>query len=359
MEICSVCGDHSTGRHYGANTCEGCKLFFKRSIKKQLYYTCRVTGSCPVNKRYRNSCQYCRMKKCLRVGMKREAVQQTRAQDFEKGRRRTRRHQTKSDIRRETDFVSLSDFVCHLQAVEPYQRQRTSKNEARSTSEESDAYVVDSANAAPKLAVSENTTEIAARLLFMSIHWAKDVRHFSELSHFDQVVLLQENWYKLFVINLVQWAMPFEIAPLVADVVEKTPSQHLDGFLHNLGKLNEVVCKFLHLELDRAEFCLIKALALFNPDIDQLTDAVQVQAVQNKTRNALEEYLRMHRAHAPNRLGQLLIKLTSICAVDPKMLEHVFFNKLIGGAAINGLVDDILRANYLSSHSNAKSTTTV
>lgn len=77
MEICSVCGDHSTGRHYGANTCEGCKLFFKRSIKKQLYYTCRVTGCCPVNKRYRNSCQYCRMKKCLRVGMKREGEHRT------------------------------------------------------------------------------------------------------------------------------------------------------------------------------------------------------------------------------------------------------------------------------------------
>lgn len=193
------------------------------------------------------------------------AVQQTRAQDFEKARRRTRRQQVKSDIRRETDFVSLSDFVCHLQAVEPYQTPRTSKNDARSTLEENDAYVVDAANAVPKLAVFENTTEIAARLLFMSIHWAKDVRHFSELSHFDQVVLLQENWYKLFVINLVQWAMPFEIAPLVAEVVEKTPSQHLDGFLHNMGKLNEVVCKFLHLELDRAEFCLLKALALFNP----------------------------------------------------------------------------------------------
>lgn len=76
MEICAVCGDHSTGRHYGANTCEGCKLFFKRSIKKRLYYTCRVAGCCPVNKRFRNSCQYCRMRKCLTVGMKREGESQ-------------------------------------------------------------------------------------------------------------------------------------------------------------------------------------------------------------------------------------------------------------------------------------------
>lgn len=75
MEICSVCGDHSTGRHYGANTCEGCKLFFKRTIKKRLYYSCRLAGCCPVSKRYRNSCQYCRMRKCLAVGMKREGRQ--------------------------------------------------------------------------------------------------------------------------------------------------------------------------------------------------------------------------------------------------------------------------------------------
>lgn len=290
--------------------------------------------------------------------MKREAVQQTRAPDFEKGRRRNRRQQMKSDVRRETDFASLSDFVHHLQAVEPYQTTRT-KNEARSTLEENNAlYAVEGSNVAPKLVVLENTTEIAARLLFMSIHWAKDVRHFSELSHFDQIILLQENWFKIFVINLVQWAMPFKLAPLVAEVVEKTPSEHLDDVLHKIGKMNEVVCKLLHLELDRAEFCLLKALALFNPDIDQLSDAVQVQAIQNKTRNALEEYIRLYKAQAPSRFGQLLIKLTSVGSVDPKMLERVFFNKLIGGASINSLVDDILRANYLSSHANVKSATT-
>ena len=93
-------------------------------------------------------------------------------------------------------------------------------------------------------------------------------------------------------------------------------------------------------------------------DIDQLSDAVQIQAVQNKTRNALEEYLRLHRPQAPSRFGQLLIKLTSLSAVDPKILEHVFFNKLIGGTSINSLVDDILRANSLGWHGNVKASTT-
>lgn len=190
------------------------------------------------------------------------AVQQTRAHDFEKGRKRHRRQQMKGDVRREADFVSLSDFVYHLQAVEPYQTPQT-KNHARSSREENTASN-DSASVVQKLP-AENTTEIAARLLFMSIHWAKNVRHFAELSHFDQVTLLQENWCKIFVINLVQWAMPFELAPLVAEVVEKTPSEHLDRVLHNIGKLNEVVFKLVQLGLNRAEFTLLKALVLFNP----------------------------------------------------------------------------------------------
>lgn len=59
--------------------------------------------------------------------------------------------------------------------------------------------------------------------------------------------------------------MPFELAPLVAEVVEKTSSEHLDRVLHNIGKLNEVVFKLVQLELNRAEFTLLKALVLFNP----------------------------------------------------------------------------------------------
>ena len=70
IDVCVVCGDRASGRHYGAISCEGCKGFFKRSIRKQLGYQCRGTKDCEVTKYHRNRCQYCRLQKCLKMGMR-------------------------------------------------------------------------------------------------------------------------------------------------------------------------------------------------------------------------------------------------------------------------------------------------
>ena len=51
-------------------SCEGCKGFFKRSIRKETGYKCRGAGLCPVNKSDRNRCQHCRLRKCLDCGMR-------------------------------------------------------------------------------------------------------------------------------------------------------------------------------------------------------------------------------------------------------------------------------------------------
>ena len=69
-DLCVVCGDRASGRHYGVVSCEGCKGFFKRSMRKDQGYRCRMNKDCDVNKNYRNRCQYCRLQKCLAMGMR-------------------------------------------------------------------------------------------------------------------------------------------------------------------------------------------------------------------------------------------------------------------------------------------------
>uniref|UniRef100_UPI00358EA532 nuclear receptor subfamily 2 group C member 1 isoform X2 n=1 Tax=Myxine glutinosa TaxID=7769 RepID=UPI00358EA532 len=78
VEHCVVCGDIASGRHYGAMSCEGCKGFFKRSVRRSVVYTCRGNRDCVITKNHRNRCQYCRLQKCLIMGMRQESVQNER-----------------------------------------------------------------------------------------------------------------------------------------------------------------------------------------------------------------------------------------------------------------------------------------
>lgn len=40
-QYCAICGDRATGKHYGAASCDGCKGFFRRSVRKNHVYSCR------------------------------------------------------------------------------------------------------------------------------------------------------------------------------------------------------------------------------------------------------------------------------------------------------------------------------
>ena len=91
---------NNIGKHYGAHSCDGCKGFFRRTIRKDRMYRCRFQNNCIIDKGtisyltinrnklykyhsicnvyllvdHRNSCRACRLRKCLAAGMRRECT---------------------------------------------------------------------------------------------------------------------------------------------------------------------------------------------------------------------------------------------------------------------------------------------
>lgn len=85
--LCQVCSDRASGFHYGVFACEGCKGFFRRSIQQKIQYRpCTKSQQCTIARNNRNRCQYCRLKKCIAVGMSRDAVRFGRVPKREKAR---------------------------------------------------------------------------------------------------------------------------------------------------------------------------------------------------------------------------------------------------------------------------------
>lgn len=73
--LCRICGDRSSGFHYGVFSCEGCKGFFRRTVRQKVEYKpCENPKGCLIMRISRNRCQYCRLQKCLQAGMSHEAV---------------------------------------------------------------------------------------------------------------------------------------------------------------------------------------------------------------------------------------------------------------------------------------------
>lgn len=72
---CIICDGEASGFHYGCNTCEACKNFFRRCLlrKTNTPFICHSGKNCEISyKKNKNNCSACRLDKCLELGMAKE-----------------------------------------------------------------------------------------------------------------------------------------------------------------------------------------------------------------------------------------------------------------------------------------------
>lgn len=112
----------------------------------------------------------------------------------------------------------------------------------------------------------DNICELASRLLFSAVGWAKNIPFFPELQVTDQVALLRLVWSELFVLNASQCSMPLHVAPLLAAAgLHASPmaADRVVAFMDHIRIFQEQVEKLKALHVDSAEYSCLKAIVLF------------------------------------------------------------------------------------------------
>ncbi|XP_030629922.1 nuclear receptor subfamily 2 group F member 6a isoform X2 [Chanos chanos] len=341
---CVVCGDKSSGKHYGVFTCEGCKSFFKRSIRRNLNYTCRSNRDCQIDQHHRNQCQYCRLKKCFRVGMRKE-VQRGRIPPSHASISPTSTPvgggNTAGGVGEFYNGQPVSELISQLLRAEPYPNSRYSHQ-----------YSQQMQGGSGTAMGIDNICELAARLLFSIIEWTRSIPYFPELPVSEQVALLRLSWSELFILNAAQSALPLHTAPLLAAAGFHSSPMSADrvvSFMDQVRVFQDQVDKLTRLQVDSAEYSCLKAIALFSPDACGLTDPAHVESLQEKAQVALTEYERMQYPGQPQRFGRLLLRLPALRAVPASLISQLFFMRLIGKTPIETLIRDMqLSGNSIS-----------
>ncbi|OWK49390.1 Nuclear receptor subfamily 2 group F member 1-B, partial [Lonchura striata] len=147
----------------------------------------------------------------------------------------------------------VSELISQLLRAEPYPAAR---------------YGAQCAQQPGGAAAIDNICELAARLLFSTVEWARNIPFFPELPVSDQVALLRLSWSELFVLNAAQSALPLHAAPLLAAAgfhAAPMAADRVVAFMDQIRVFQEQVEKLNRLQVDSAEYSCLKAIALFTP----------------------------------------------------------------------------------------------
>ncbi|EPB76619.1 Ligand-binding domain of nuclear hormone receptor [Ancylostoma ceylanicum] len=306
-EICHICDDRATGKHYGAISCDGCKD-------------------------QRNACRSCRLQKCIEAGMKSNAIQNERDTI---GKRKKPEPETEELL----DGLLRSEKLCQQlrsSVIKSTEQVSYDCGKVKCWRIEDD-----------RRATLDDVGKSIHQQLVLLVEWAKSLPQFTRLSMDDQAALLKATAAQIIILGVAFRSLSLDNSICLANdtLIPKEHAANVGDINCVVGRIiDELVLPMRRLGVDLYEYVALKAILFFNPVARDVSDPNSVEDARIACLRAIER--RCQRAPlittSECRSGRLLLLLPSLQAVAQQMVEDVQLARLFGLANVDSLMEELI-----------------
>ncbi|XP_015930848.1 nuclear hormone receptor E75 isoform X3 [Parasteatoda tepidariorum] len=365
--LCRVCGDKASGFHYGVHSCEGCKGFFRRSIQQKIQYRpCTKNQQCSILRINRNRCQYCRLKKCIAVGMSRDAVRFGRVPKREKAKILAAMQKVNADSQEKAlsaelddEYKILANIVRAHEETSDFTREKVANLVEKARTHPLYAQYTPQTQTCPINPIPhimeagtnlKEFSEFFAPAIQGVVEFTKRIPGFSFLSQDDQICLLKAG---VFEVLLVRLACMFDSQASIVVCLngqlmrrDTLPAQSNARFL--LDSMFDFAERLNSLHLLETEIALFCAVVVISGDRPGLRNKELVLKVQQRIMDLLRKAVNANHPDHPTLFNEMIKKIPDLRTLNtlhseksvPGQLNSVEHHNQ-ASSTVNGVVENM------------------
>jgi len=329
-------------------TCNDSQGFFRRSIQQKIQYRpCTKNQQCAILRINRNRCQYCRLKKCIAVGMSRDAVRFGRVPKREKARILAAMQQSSNSrslekaiaAELEDDQRLLSTVIrAHIDTCD-FTRDKVEPMLIRAREQPSYTACPPTLacplnpNPQPLTGQQELLQDFSKRFspaIRGVVEFAKRIPGFSLLAQDDQVTLLKAG---VFEVLLVRLACMFdsETASMIClngQVLKRESIHNSSNARFLMDSMFDFAERMNSLRLSDAEIGLFCSIVVIAADRPGLRNVELIEKMHNKLKHTLQMLINQNHPGQTDILHELLKKVPDLRTLNTLHSEKLLAFKM-------------------------------
>ncbi|XP_067642967.1 ecdysone-induced protein 75B, isoforms C/D isoform X2 [Eurosta solidaginis] len=294
--------------------------FFRRSIQQKIQYRpCTKNQQCSILRINRNRCQYCRLKKCIAVGMSRDAVRFGRVPKREKARILAAMQQSTQNRGQQRALAGELDdqprliaavLRAHLETCEfTKEKVATMRQRARECPSYSmPTLLACPLNPAPELQSEQEFSQRFAHVIRGVIDFAGMIPGFQLLSQDDKFTLLKAGLFDALFVRLICMfdSSINSIICLNGQVMRRDAIQNGANARFLVDSTFNFAERMNLMNLSDAEIGLFCAIVLITPDRPGLRNIELIEKMYSRLKGCLQKVIIQNRADQPDFMSKLL-----------------------------------------------------